>query len=279
MRSGRRVVRKRTTGRLTALSIIYVLTQLFVLILGVSIFYFGRRPDAGASDASTLAQISQPLGIGLLAAAVAGLAAFGYVLLSDRIRNRMYILERFGFANVFDSNTDSIKGQYSARLNGSKQIDIMGLGLNSFRKDFANELVEWLPKAKIRILVLAPDYPEQYPYSVQRDKEERDAPGTINGHNQTLREWIQPLLDKHRDRLLVREYLCLPSITMIRIDKELFWSPYLIHRGAGSSPTFLVKRSGELFDVLADHFEEIWNSDTWSRPLLATTGLDSSECE
>jgi hypothetical protein len=213
--------------------------------------------------------ITAGLGISILAAGVTGLSLMGYIILTDTIRNRITVLQDFGIQDYFDSNTTPIKGEYATRFNSrSRNIDIIGLGLSHLRRDFGENLRGWANVGRVRILLIDPTYPnDQCSLADQRDREERDPLGSIRAD---VNEWISQTLQLRSDlptNFQIHLYRCLPTITMARIDDEAFWSPYLMHRGSGSTPTMLVRRGGLLYDVLVDHFDQIWNDSTLSKPI------------
>ena len=43
-----------------------------------------------------------------------------------------------------------------------------------------------------------------------------------------------------------------------RIDDEILWGIYVVHRASRNTPTFVVQR-GKLFDVMNSHFDTIWH--------------------
>lgn len=256
--------RRPLSRRLTALATIYLLSNLLAMAIGAILFQQG----VPHGPASTNDNLLEGVGVSILAAGVTGIVLMGYVILTDTFRNRITVLENFGVNDYFDANTTSIRGEYAARLNrDSREIDVLGLGLNSLRKDFGVSLRRWAETGKVRILLIDPLFPDAtYSLAAQRDREELDARGTIRGE---VEEWLFQSRELCRDfpeTLQIRLYRCLPTVTLVRVDAELFWSPYLMHRGSGSTPTMLVSRGGLIFNVLIDHFDKIWKDDTLSVP-------------
>jgi hypothetical protein len=257
--SGRRIS---YTTRFSLVSSLYVFSNALAVLVGVLIFAASKRNAQAADD------LWGPVGVSIIAAGVTGLVLFGYVLVSDVTRNQIRILHEFGIRNFFDSNTSSIKGEYTDRFSRrTKSIDIMGMGLNTFRRDFIDELESWAKSGTVRLLVIDPDYPNSSDtYADQRDTEELDTPGTIRRHVAELLDKTRGLRQTYPSSFQIRKYRCLPSITMVRIDSDLFWAPYLMHRRSGSTPTMLVRRGGFLFDLLSNHFEMLWQDDNLSSP-------------
>ena len=249
--------------RITTRTTIYLLSNLLAVAIGTILFQQGI--PHGATDSSD--SLLQGTGISILAAGVTGIVLMGYIILTDTLRNRITVLENFGIYDYFDANTTPIQGQYAARLNRkSKEIDVLGLGLNSLRKDFGSNLRTWAENGRVRILLIDPEFPtHEHSFASQRDREERDARGTIRGEVEAWLAQTAEIRAAYPQKLQIRLYKCLPTVTLVRVDSELFWSPYLMYRSSGSTPTMLVTRGGLIYDVLSDHFDEIWNDDVMSR--------------
>jgi len=252
----RRPVRARVDTR----TAIYLLCNLLAMAVGAIVVQLGGHGEQSSS-------VVTGTGLSIIAAGVTGLVMVGYIIVTDTVRNQITVLQNFGIRDYFDSNTTAIRGEYAARLNGrNRKIDVLGLGLSHLRQDFGRQLESWATYGSVRILLLDPSFPTtEFAVADQRDIEEREPPGSIKGE---VREWLRETSQLRRDHpesFQLRLYRCTPTITMVRVGKEAFWSPYLMHRRSSSTPTMLVHQGGLLFDVVTDHFEEIWSSDKLSR--------------
>jgi hypothetical protein len=216
----------------------------------------------GTTAGLTAAQAAlQGIGLSVVAAGVTGLVLFGWVLISDTLRNRVQVLDNFGIHDYFDTNTTPIRGEYASRLTkSSRSIDVLGLGLNKLRQDFGQQFAGWAENGKVRIILTDPLFPTaELSYADQRGSEERDPAGAVRSQ---VESWISDtarLRQSKPNNFEVRLATCLPTITLVKVDGELFWSPYLMRRSSGATPTMLVRKGGLLYDVLTDHFDEIWN--------------------
>ncbi|HVE95084.1 MAG TPA: hypothetical protein VNB24_09200 [Acidimicrobiales bacterium] len=261
----------RTKVIASGITVAYLLGNVVCVILGLVLFA-ASRPSAPPGTTASDRGIQEPLGISILAAGVVGLVSLGYVLLSERTRERILVLHEFGVDNYFDTNATSLQGVYRRHFNdGNKDIDIIGTGLNKLRRDFFHDGSNWYATRRVRILLLDPVYPDiVYSYATQRDIEENDKAGTIEANVDQWKTWCSalPAPNQHSLGVTIRLYTCLPTLTMVRVGNRIFWAPYMIHRGASSTPTMVVRRGGHLYEVLEKHFDEIWNDDALSRPLL-----------
>lgn len=258
--------------RLTTASLIWLICNGAVAILGGLLFYLGGEKtfiQEGDQLVAKADQNVQALGISLLATAVAGIALVGYVLISDSTRERIHLLWDVGFRDIFHKNTSAIAGQYSARFNASpREIDVLGTGLDKLRSDFSEQFELWGRRSKVRFLILDPGYPPNQTVTIaeQRDREESNPGDGITGQVRELLRDTAKARASFPNSFIVRKYKCLPTLTMVRIDDELFWAPYLAKKRASSTPTLLLRRGGVLYDTLLQHFESIWNDPELSEP-------------
>jgi hypothetical protein len=240
---------------------IYLLCNLLAMAIGAILVQWG---SAGKSPNQYLVGS----GLSVLAAGVTGIVMVGYIIFSESTRNRITVLRDFGIREYFDSNTTAIKGEYQRRLDTPKKnIDVLGLGLTHLRRDFGPQFEDWASRGVVRILLLDPEAPQSAghgsqiatTYASQRDREERDPVGSIA---KEVNEWLVETrsLRARTERFKLRLSRAIPTITMVRMDDEIFWSPYLMYRGSGSTPTMVVRRGGLLYEVLRKHFDDIWNS-------------------
>lgn len=261
--------RFRPTIRVTSAISIYLFSNLFLGIGGAVIFWQASTP----TDPSTT---WQAVGIGLLSAAVAGLSLTGYVLISDTTRNRIQVLWEIGFRDIFHTNTTSIAGEYGKRFKEhQKSIDLLGTGFDKLRRDFGASFEAWAQSGVVRVLVIDPHFPSHdNSISKIRDREEGNSGNGIEGQVSAFEETTRKVRESYPDTFQVRAYRCTPTLTLVRIGKELFWAPYLVNRTPSGAPTMLVKEGGLLYDTITEHFEDIWSN--YSVPIEQIYG-DQSE--
>ena len=251
----RGALRRRITGQIT----LYILSNLLAMAIGTVVVLAARNSGEN---------LITGVGVSIMAAGVTGLVMTGWILLTEDWRNRITILQQFGIENYFHENTTPIQAEYDRRLaTYHKQIDVIGLGLNKFRRDFDDSFPAWAAAGKVRILLLDPDFPTRNEsLASQRDIEENDQPGKISWD---VQKWLQCALPAS-DNFALHLYQCLPTVTIVRIDDEIFWSPYLMNHDSSSTPTMLVRRGGLLFEVLSSHFDDIWNNRSRLAPHVSS---------
>ncbi len=207
------------------------------------------------------ATLAQSLGSGLLATGITGMALYLYVRLSEQTHNRLEVITGAGISSVFPHRSVRIKEQYDRRLRSANRIDLIGLGLSSFREDYAREFAEWSRRANVRILVLDPDFPTKaQSLASYRDLEEGGTKGEIRADVEAFQKAVDNNAAIDRTRFEVRRMRSIPAINLLRIDDEIFWGPYLMTERSRNTPTLLVHRGGFMFDQLERHFEATWDA-------------------
>lgn len=189
------------------------------------------------------------------------MALYLYVRLSEQTQNRLEVITRAGISSVFPHRSVRIKEHYDRRLRSAKRIDLIGLGLSSFREDYAREFAEWSRRAKVRILVLDPDFPtEAESLADYRDLEEGGNKGEIRAAVEAFQRAVDNQAEIDRTRFELRRMRAVPVINLLRIDDEIFWGPYLMTERSRNTPTLLVHRGGFMFGHLERHFEATWDA-------------------
>jgi hypothetical protein len=100
-----------------------------------------------------------------------------------------------------------------------------------------------------------------------RDREEGNNNGDIKRDVEAFEGAVRRAEALVKANFLVRRLTALPSINIFRVDDEIFWGPYLIADQSRNMPTLLVRRGGFLYDQIKDHFEHLWRSNQFSKPM------------
>jgi hypothetical protein len=244
----------RESSWLGGTNLVYLLLHLVLVLVGVLLTRSGGPIAVG-------------IGASCIAAGVTGWVLFAHIRLTENQRSLLSILTLFGFVKAFDARAVRIRPEYDQRLERARdRIDILGYGLRALREDYRDKFPEWKKNAKVRVLILDPEFPNtKYAYAKQRDKEENTSEGTIDADVKAFlaeNRRLDNVVTKHSFE--VRLYTCLPSVNIFRIDDELFWGPYLIGEPSRNAPTFLVRRGGILFERFVSHFERVWEDSALS---------------
>jgi len=216
-------------------------------------------------------QLLVSVGESLIAGGIAGFVIFWYVLETERVGSLLEALQDFGLQKIHATRGVPIRQEYDAAIaKASDSMDILGFGLRSLLEDYESSFGSWAARAKIRVLLLDPEFPSaRSSLAEQRDREENNQKGDIG---RDVREFVRrtsPLVSRGDGRFQVRLYRCLPSVNIFRIDGVLFWGPYLVGSQSRNMPTLVVKKGGALFTVFEGQFEAIWSSNEFSRGVPA----------
>lgn len=250
--------------RISPASTLYLVLHFVVFVIGGVLVFAGSFTDPTRIGAVLCGSI----GASMIAAALTGWVVYVYVHHSETLATALNSFVRFGLVAAFSRRSITIREEYDDRMRRfSRQADILGFGLNSLRQDHAHSFGRWKQQGQIRVLLLDPEFPSPVDsYANQRDKEEKDDPGTIA---RQIRQFVRDTKEHVDDRFQIRLYRCLPVLNIFRIDGDILWGPYLMFEPSRNAPTFVVREGGEMYDRLVEHFERIWTSPDLSRPVPA----------
>jgi hypothetical protein len=234
-------------------TIIYYLTHALLIAIGSAVTILGGP-------------FWTAVGTSLIATGAAGAVIYIYLARTQSTRDMVELLSTAGLETIYDRRAAQIRSEYAVRLNkATSNIDILGFGLKDFRRDYIAELGALSARAEVRILLLDP----KSPLAKMRDREEGQSEGTIRGEiEEFLNQYRQHYAANPPTKLHVRLYTCLPLVNVFRIDNDLFWGPYFAGRASGNTITIRVKRGGQIYDQLLDHFDEVW--EKFSKPVDVT---------
>ncbi|MFL6856362.1 MAG: hypothetical protein ACJ8EB_00475 [Allosphingosinicella sp.] len=204
-------------------------------------------------------EIAVGIGAGVVAGGIAGIVLFLHVHTTDTLKERLDLFANAGMQKIFRHRSVRIKDEYDRRLAHAHEIDVLGWGLSAFREDYEDQFEQWSQRAKVRILVINPDFPRpECSLADIRDGEEGRPIGDIRQHVAAFRAALAARAQLNKDRFRVRQMNALPAINLLRADDEIFWGPYLMGQQSRNTATILVRRGGYLFDALKDHFNAVW---------------------
>lgn len=232
---------------------VWILSHTVMILLGTLVL------SAKSVQTALGVGISEGIGGSLIATGVAGISLFLYIATSDAMRARAEMFSKAGLSAIYSGRSVRIRDQYQERLATAHKIDLIGYGLSSFRQDFLGEFVAWSHRARVRILLLDPDFPSrESSLADQRDREENHSIGRTRADIDAFEKAVSELTGLKRGNFHVRRVCCIPSINVFRIDDDIFWGPYLMHQQSRNTPTLLATRGGYLFSTLEEHFEALW---------------------
>jgi hypothetical protein len=212
-------------------------------------------------------QIWLVIGTSVAATGICGWAIFLWLRITEQSTQGQRRIQGLGLTDAFAARSVPIRPEYERRfISARQQIDFLGFGLRALREDFGDQVETWLRRVPVRILLVDPEAPTPgWSYAYQRDREELNSPGSIATDVVNFLRAMEPVKNRFLELLHIRLYTCLPAINVCRIDDEIFWGPYVLGAQSRNTPTFLVSRTGTLFNVLRSHYEQIWTDPRYSR--------------
>ena len=163
---------------------------------------------------------------------------------------------------LFASRSVTIRGEYDRRLSKMEEhLDILAWGLASFREDYGEHVGEWAKAGtRVRFLLVNPDSPEGGMLCKLQDRVERREDGSTAADIRTFLGNIQPIPDKIDIRLSDVH----PGVNMFRVDRDIFFGPYLAGTVSRNDPTAIVSEGHWLYGRLLDHYQWLWeNASEW----------------
>lgn len=156
------------------------------------------------------------------------------------------------------------------------KVDALGAGLGRFWQ-LAHSQIRTVPQGStVRVLLLDPSFPdprEGKNLASVRERSSRTPDRQIRRDILHWRKWLQenPILNSI---LEVRLYRATPTMAMVRIGKDLTFTPYLLPTGRQRTPVLRIpdakeseKTTYNLYESLVDNFKTLWGSNN-TRGLL-----------
>lgn len=159
-----------------------------------------------------------------------------------------------------------------AVLGAKTQVDILEVSLDTMQ---GMDAVEWLTcKARVRIILLDPEFPEEMPLARLRDHEENELleDKILSEVHATLQslpsKWSSGSGDEG-DEVSgsgVRLAQLMPTMSYFRIDGVAYFAP-LVHKTLGNETMHMrFQEDGDFFNVLAANFEKLWKNTDMVKP-------------
>ena len=221
----------------------YGLSNALVAALGV-VMQLAGNPDGWV----------RAVGQSLIGAGVVGLVFLFYTWLDLTDRAAADMISNAGLTGAFADREDDESRKYGNLVKHARHnVDILGYGLASFRQAQIVGGAPWPSNARVRILLIDPEFPdEEAPYADQRDIEEAKVFQQTRIDVEFLQTcWphqkaaVAAAVDAEaQSRFEMKLFRCLPSVTVFRVDHVLYWGPYLMGRSNQKCPLVRVEAGG-----------------------------------
>lgn len=175
-----------------------------------------------------------------------------YMLRSQR---RAEIIDRWGVEAIYKTRAEMNKSTNISLSKCKDTVEIVALGLKSFREAKSDEVEELLEKGvRIKILTINPDS------NILGFVDEREdlMVGATKKSIEGLVYWIAKLKEKsEKYDIEVRFYDALPLDFYFKVDERIYVGPYL--KGLSSQQTISYEFSrGEGYSYWSNYFTKLW---------------------
>ncbi|MCF0125652.1 MAG: hypothetical protein HUJ68_07855, partial [Clostridia bacterium] len=176
----------------------------------------------------------------------------------------IYINNNWGLKETFET-----RQKMNVRLNdewaGLKtELDIIGFGLKSFRDARNSSVINKVKNGlKIRILTINPDSS----FVKQREKDEKEVPGSIKKTIQDLKKWVDKLksVSNNPDNIQLKFYNSLPLNFYWKQEDKLFVGPYLYGIGSQQTVTHEYQIGSGGYNFYIEYFNGLWNNEEFCK--------------
>ena len=173
-----------------------------------------------------------------------------------RSRRRLEIIDKWGVEAIYNTRAEMNQSTNASLSKCSDEVEIIALGLKSFREAKTNEVERLLDKGvSFKILTLHPSSP----MLAHVDEQESLISGATAKSINELIEWANSLKDKKKRRKIeVRLYEALPFDFYFKVDERVYIGPYL--KGLSSQQTISYEFSaGEGYRYWSRYFSKQWD--------------------
>lgn len=232
-----------------------LITAFGVILILISFFLPKGYAAWGVTEIKTIV-IS--VGCSLLATSLVAFLSSRYLIRRQRTKE---IIDEWGLVEIFASRQMMNASCDTAQSLAEKQIDIMAMGLKSWRDSQTEEIRKKLEQGvKIRILAPHPDLDAVR----QRTHDEGESEGQIRHTIVTLADWVSGM--KRHGAISLKYYNALPEDFYFRLDDTLFTGPYMYGKGSQKTLSYEYRNPGKAFSLYTGHFETCWNDSRFLCP-------------
>jgi hypothetical protein len=261
-----------------------LLTYLILFLLGVTLTLSGAFVF---EQSSLLSRGAAGLGIGLLAAAVAGFLTDWIISPHSTEVLQKTISDAVGAPALLLPRRTLLTEMYQNMTKEATEIDIIGLTLDTFFKGFKiEEITQYIKSGRnFRIMLL---FPDSYVAQIRQKEEMGTNFASIIGDSLRIIEnicgiWKQGNKREWQGSFEVRFYDTLPHHAYFRADNQFIMGFYFRHTAGVHSEGILIRQKifseQDIAANLGEHFEVLWadNKDNTLCSIRAEQGFFKPE--
>lgn len=205
----------------------------------------------------------QAIGFSVFGGAIVGSLAFAGTLISkssEEDEKLLQTVKRLGITDYIEERSMKTD-EYNELFSKTENYDLIGFGLNRFRKDMRLDFDELVNNKKMRILVINPNSD----ISAQRDREELEDVGKISQEVMEITKDFLKLTYKYKIKTpILKWYNAIPSMNIQRFDSIMYIGPYFVGKTSKKSIALRLEDNSILYNAFKEHFDEMWKNEELS---------------
>lgn len=199
------------------------------------------------------------IGTSIIASSVIAFLSARYLIHKNKIKD---IMEKWGLEGIYSTRADMNLSSNKYLERAEKEIDIMALGMRSFR-DAKGDLIKKKVKNGVRIRILTV-YPESF-FIAQREKDEKKVEGEIKRTIDDLIVWVKELqnVSPNINKVQLKTYNTYPLESYLRIDDHIFIGPNMYKKLSQQTISYEFKGNSEGFQYYNKYFNDLWEDKSF----------------
>ncbi|WP_394903226.1 hypothetical protein ACQR2L_01535 [Clostridium butyricum] len=258
-------------------------TNLIIFLVGFIIAIIGflisptevQMANGNVIQNSDFKNLLMSIGCSIIASSLVSFLAQKYMVKKDEF---VEMISKWGIAAIFKTREEANTLEIEKCIGEmSKNLDIIGFGLDGFRNSKKKIIEEKLKKnkdIKIRIITLNP----KSEFVKKREKDEGKNEGSISKSILDLKDWIEKIHLLNKDNICIKYYDTLPLDSFLKVDYTIFVGPYEYGKISSQSITYMFEKGGQGFDYYSNYFDDLWNNDQLCSTTFSQSVEKAHEC-
>lgn len=209
---------------------------------------------AGILFSGNVQAILLSIGTSLIASSIIAFLTARYLVRKSRVRE---IMENWGLEGIYETRSEMNESSNRYLSIIEKEMDIIALGMRSFRDAKGNLIKEKVKKGiYVRILTLNPESE----FVRQREKDENRVPDEIKKTIYDLITWVNELksIAPNESNVQIKFYNTYPLDSYLRIDNHIYIGPNMYKKVSQQTISYEFKGNSLGHLYYSDYFDAIW---------------------
>ncbi len=227
---------------LDKVNLIAFIVGLILIIIGI--FFYGNVQTIFIS-----------IGTSIIASSIIAFLSARYLIRKNKIKD---LMEKWGLEAIYETRAEMNESSNRYLNVIEKQMDIVALGMRSFRDAKGSLIKEKVKKGIIvRILTISPDSD----FVTQRERDEKRLNGEIRNTIIDLLAWVDELkqLAPSETNVQIKFYNTYPLDSYLRIDSHIYIGPNMYKKYSQQTISYEFKGNSAGYFYYSNYFDELWN--------------------